>query len=324
MNQIPYGLDPTLLKAAADFLDGGDDFLLSAHVNSDGDAVGACLGLQRLLQIRGKRATVVLSDLQDQYDFIPGWTGIKVAPQAHDGRRFSHVVVLDCPQLGRVGRVEAYMAEDAQVLNIDHHPDNSAFGHINLVPDGASSSCEILYHLAVFMEIAFDQDLAEQLYSGIVYDTGSFRYSLATATTFAVAGQLVAYGARLDYIARRLFSTKSFDEVKVMGRAIDSLELHFDQRVAVLHVGHEDMRYGSADEVVNYGLMVDCVELAVLLKEDAPSQYRISLRSLKADVQRIAAVFDGGGHAKAAGCRINGLQADVKARLLAEIEKHLE
>ena len=324
MYQTIEELDPTLLKAAADFLINGNDFLLSAHVNSDGDAIGACLGLQHILHIKGKRAIVLLSDLQDHYDFIPGWTGIEVIPQVYNGRHFKHVVALDCPKLDRLGRVKMCLATDAQVLNIDHHQDNTAFGHINLTPNTASSTCEILYHLATYMDIPFDRDLAEQLYSGIVYDTGSFRYSLATASTFAIAGKLVGYGARLDYIARRLFSTKSLDEIKVLGRVINSLELYFNQRVAILHVNHDDMQYGSADEAVNYGLMVDTVEVAVLLKEEAPAQYRISLRSLKANVQRIAAAFDGGGHAKAAGCRSIGPQATVKKALLSEIEKHLD
>lgn len=312
------------LQAARNFIEEGDGFILTSHVNSDGDGIAGCLALKGLLEKNGKKVDIVLHDPPDEhYDFLAGWETIRqvaAGPQP----RSDYAVILDCPSLERIGDVQKHIGGNTRILNVDHHKDNLRFGEANLVSAEVSSSSEMIYHLIAAVGLEIDADTATQLYAGILFDTGGFRFSLTTPTTFEVAATLMRAGIRLDYIAERIFGNKPLAEVKQLGRAIDSLELHFDGRVAALRLDYEEMLAGDPEEVVNYGLLIKGVEVAMLLKEQEPGKYRISLRAKdRVDVSQIAARFGGGGHTKASGCRLSGNGADVERELLSAIGKHL-
>ena len=311
------------LAAARDFL-AADDFLLTAHINSDGDAIGACLALRGLLAGAGKRASVVLHDAPDpHYQFIPGWDALRQVGKS-GAAKVACAVVLDCPILDRIGDVQACLDEGTRILNIDHHRGNDLFGVVNVVTEEVSSTCELIYHLAAYCGMEIDRDIAAQLYTGILFDTGGFRFSLTTPSTFEAAAVLVRHDIRLDYIADQLFGNKSLAMVKQLGSALDSLALHCGEQVAVLYLNSEDLKAGAPEEVVNYGLMIEGVEVAVLLKEEERQKYRVSLRSRdRVDVNKIAAHFGGGGHTKASGCSREGDREAVERQLIDEIGKHL-
>lgn len=305
------------------FIEQGDDFLLTTHVNSDADGLGACMALARLLQGLGKRADIGLPDPPaEQCYFLAGW------PDVHhyadlDLSGYSSAIIVDCPSLDRIGPVRENLPTGLRILNIDHHHGNDSFGEINLTEE-ISSTCELVYHLVAGLGYEIDASMATQLYTGIIFDTGSFRFSLTKPSTFAVAGALVQLGVRLDDIANHVFGNKSFGSVKQLGLAIDSMQLHLADRVAVLHLNREDMQAGDPDEVVNYGLMVKGVEVAVLLKEQEPQRYRVSLRSRDTvNVSEVAELFGGGGHSRASGLRLEGEASEITEKILAEIGRYL-
>ncbi|MDB4698585.1 bifunctional oligoribonuclease/PAP phosphatase NrnA [Candidatus Latescibacteria bacterium] len=311
------------LQAVRAFIEQGDDFLLTTHVNSDADGLGACMALARLLQGLGKRADIGLPDPPaEQCYFLAGW------PDVHhyadlDLSGYSSAIIVDCPSLDRIGPVRENLPTGLRILNIDHHHGNDSFGEINLTEE-ISSTCELVYHLVAGLGYEIDASMATQLYTGIIFDTGSFRFSLTKPSTFAVAGALVQLGVRLDDIANHVFGNKSFGSVKQLGLAIDSMQLHLADRVAVLHLNLEDMQAGDPDEVVNYGLMVKGVEVAVLLKEQEPQRYRVSLRSRDTvDVSEVAELFGGGGHSRASGLRLEGEASEITEKILAEIGRYL-
>ena len=297
--------------------------VVTSHVNGDGDSIGSCLAMANLLSGMGKSATVILEDVPGRFDFLPGFDQIQQA----DGLEPTGVdvaVVLDCPSLDRIGSVVNCLGADTAILNVDHHRGNRHFGIANLVSEEVSSTCELLFHLCAAMDVEIDAALAEQLYTGILFDTGSFRYSLTTARSHDVAAQLIRCGARLDYVADRVYNNRSFGEMKLLGKAVESLSLLGEGRIALLHLSHEDMHRGDPEEVVNYGLMIKGVEVAALLKEEEPGQFRVSLRSRsEVDVSAVASHFGGGGHERAAGCRRRGDLASVTAAVIGEIEKTL-
>ena len=311
------------LKATRTFIAAADDFLLTTHVNSDADGIGACMAWAHLLKSLGKRADIGLPEPPvGQCSFLAGWDGVRHFADL-DLSRYHCAIVADCPSLDRIGPVRPSLSPDVRLLNIDHHQGNECFGAVNIVED-VSSTCELLYHLAIGLGYQIDSVAADQLYAGILFDTGGFRFSLTTATTFEVAADLVRRGARLDIIAQSVFGNKSFGSVKQRGQAIESLVLHLEGRVAVLHLDREAMSAGEPDEVVNYGLMIRDVEVAVLLKERAPGCYRISLRSRdNIDVSQVASSFGGGGHARAAGLELTGALEDIVEKILAEISQYL-
>ncbi|MBT6148741.1 MAG: hypothetical protein HOH74_25115, partial [Gemmatimonadetes bacterium] len=277
-----------------------------------------------LLRRLGKSPSIILQDVPaDTYGFLDDIDCIQQATEPPQ-RTFDHVVVLDCPSLDRIGTAAQAMAEGARVLNLDHHVDNSRFAEINIATDEVCSTCELVYHVAMHMGLALESDTAAQLYTGIIFDTGGFRYSLTKPTSMEVAADLVRRGARLDYISDRLYNNATLGSVKLVGRAIDSLELHCDDRFAVLHLTNQDMQLGDPEAAVNYGLMVGGVEVTALLKEEEPGKFRISLRSREAvDVSALAHSFGGGGHSRAAGCRMEGTAADVKQRLHQAVDEVL-
>ena len=312
------------LTATRVFIEAADDFLLTTHVNSDADGIGACMAWAHLLRGLGKRADIGLPEPPaGQCSFLAGWDGVRHFADL-DLTRYRCAIVADCPSLDRIGPVRPSLSPDIRLFNIDHHQDNECFGAVNIVEE-VSSTCELLYHLALALGYEIDAIAADQLYAGILFDTGGFRFSLTTATTFEVAADLVRRGARLDAIAQDVFGNKSFGSVKQRGHAIESLGLRLGGRVAVLHLDREAMSAGEPDEVVNYGLMIKGVEVAVLLKERAPGCYRISLRSRdKVDVSQVAGTFGGGGHTRAAGLELTGAPQDVVENILAEIGRHLK
>lgn len=319
----PKAIPVADLDAAADFLRGGDGFLITAHVNADGDAIGAVLAMEGLLRQLGKDSTAVLEERPgDAYAFLPGTAGIVEAGAAGGGHR--RAVVLDCSSLARTGPVAECLADGASVLNIDHHPDNQRFGSANLASDAVSSTCEMLYHLAVHMDLELDRSLSELLAAGLLFDTCCFRYSLTTPESMEVGADLRRRGARLDRVADGLYSNATLGSVKLIGRAIDSLELHCGDRFALLGLNRRDLALGDPEAIVNYGLMVRGVEAAALIREQEPGRFRVSLRSRDdVDVSAVARRFGGGGHAQASGCSIEGEAAAVRSRLLAAVEEAL-
>ena len=314
---------PAMQEAWA-FLDEADDWVLTTHINGDGDALASCLGLRRLLHSRGRQATVLVPDGPDgHYGFLPDFASIRTL-ENWSGGSLDRLVVLDCPALERAGGVGQLLQAGGRVLSIDHHADNQCFGAVNVVSDQASSASELVYHLALAGDAPIDADTAAQLYLGILFDTGGFRFSLTSPTTLEAAAHLVRSGARLDWLAEQLFGNKSLASVKLVGRAIDSLEVHFGGRVAVLHLAWEDLRLGDAEDIVNYGMSIKGVVATLLLKEEKPGQYRISLRSREGvDVSAVAHRFGGGGHVRAAGCRMGGGREQVEEYLLDEMKRHL-
>ena len=257
-----------------------------------------------------KKATIVLQDVPEEpYGFLEGFSSI-MAAESVPVEATACVAVLDCPSLDRIGRIQDCLDEQTRILNIDHHGGNVHFGAVNLVSENVCSTSELLYHLAVAMGVPIDPAMAEQLYTGILFDTGGFRHSLTKPTSMEAGAALVRLGARQD--------------LKLIGRAIDSLELTAGGRVACLHLTRGDTRSGDPETAVNYGLKIRGVEVSMLLKEEAPEHYRVSLRSReRIDVRAVATRFGGGGHTRASGCNIDGTAESVRAALLEEVGRQL-
>jgi phosphoesterase RecJ-like protein len=311
------------LITAQEFIEQGDDFLLTTHVNSDADGLAACLALAHLLRTLGKRADIGLPDPPaGQCYFLDGWDDVRHYADL-DLKSYRCAIVADCPTLDRIGAVQQGLDADIRILNIDHHHGSDPFGTVNLVGN-YSSTCELVYHLATGLNYEIDDAVAAQLYTGIIFDTGGFRFSLTQPSTFEAAADLARKGVRLDYLADHVFGNKSLDSVKQRDLAIANLALHHEGQVAVLYLDLDAMRAGDPEEVANYGLMVKGVEVAVLFKEQELGCYRISLRSRdKIDVSQIAGAFGGGGHPRASGLRLEGEIGEIHEKILAEIGRHL-
>tara|TARA_B100001250_G_scaffold72508_1_gene58993 strand:- start:9147 stop:10109 length:963 start_codon:yes stop_codon:yes gene_type:complete len=310
------------LEEAIRFIHCEKGFLLTTHSNSDADGIGAIMALERILHQIGKVAYIGLPDPpKDQCDFIPGWEKVNYIKDTPLDE-CSCAIVVDSPTLKRIGNSADYIV-GLPILKLDHHQDGHDFGQTNVVSTNVSSTCELVFHMVDKAGWRLDDISATALYAGILFDTGGFRFA-TTASTFNVAAALFGHDIAVDQIADNIFGNKDYDKVKQLGQAIDSMETHYDGRVAILNLDEKAMRIGEPEGVVNYGLLVKGVLVAVLVKTSGPKQYSVSLRSREnIDVNRIARVFSGGGHIRAAGCSLEGSLENIKNKLLTEIGHQL-
>jgi len=308
-----------------------DDFLITAHVNPEGDSIGSQLAVRNILKKLGKKACIVDHDVvPDNLMFLPGAELVMkslpadLAPGA--------AVVLDCPVKERVGRVSGGLERAPLVVNIDHHVSNEYFGDVNWVEPQASSVGEMLFRLAEKAEVEIDKDLAVIIYTAIVTDTGMFNYSNTSRETHRVAGELIRLGVDPKAVHGEIFEKRSLPEVRLLGRALTTLKVESGGKLAYMFLtrkmyGEEGVDSVSTDEFINYPRSIKGVEAALFFKEagDPEGSVNVSFRSQgRINVNEVAATFGGGGHKQAAGCLLKGGIEEASKNVLAEVKKALE
>jgi len=289
--------------------------VLACHVNPDGDALGSMLGLGLALLPLNKSLTVLSQDgVPDIYRFLPGTPLVKTST---DIETFDLAIVLDSGDLARVGsRIQPLIARAKRVIDIDHHAVAGAFGDVQVLDSRAASTSEIVYALLEVMGLSFTPEIATCLFTGVITDTGSFRFQNVTPNTLRVAANLLEAGAPPAYISENVFDNRTFAATRLLGHALSSLQQTPDKRIIWAHITTEDFSAtGATDEdtegVVNYVRGVRGAEVGILFREmasedGAPPKIRISMRSRETvDVAVIAQSFSGGGHRMAAGCTLS-------------------
>ncbi|OPX25637.1 MAG: hypothetical protein DRP97_01815 [Candidatus Latescibacterota bacterium] len=313
--------DPTGIASALKMY---DNFLISTHVNADGDAISAVLVCAAILKKLKKTHRIVVHDPvpDERYRFLPGFGEIHSFEQTPDPGPVGLLLALDVPTMERIGDVARLLPEGASVLVVDHHESNEAFGEVNFVRPEASSTCELLYEVVSELRLPFDERMATYLYTGIAFDTGGFRFSNTSGKALRIAAEMVDHGAQPDRIADAVFHRRSYEATKLLGQALSAIELHLNGKVSSIYLPGD--RSKDTDGFINYALFIDGVEVAFFMREEEPGRFRVSFRSKnRINVSRIAGRFGGGGHGKAAGCRIKGQAEEVKALVLEEIARYL-
>lgn len=308
-------------EVLAPFLSRPGRALMLGHVHPDGDVLGTLLGLGLALEARGWE--VVYGGPHPApalLDFLPGVERYRILRSLPG--RFDAAVLTDCPNPARTeGLLEAAQAASGLVLNIDHHPDNRRYGHVNWVDPRAAATGEMIYALLAAFRAPLTPAIATNLFTSLHTDTGSFRYSNVTAATFAIASALVAAGAEPARVAGALYERRDRDALRLLGEALSRIQVSDDGRVAWLALpdGALPEAFVEGEELVNYPRSIASVRIACLLRERA-GEVKVSLRG-KGDVavNAIAARFGGGGHESAAGCTVPGALADVTRDVLEAV-----
>ncbi|WP_294157650.1 bifunctional oligoribonuclease/PAP phosphatase NrnA [uncultured Selenomonas sp.] len=308
----------TLSETAAALQD-AKTLVITAHVNPDGDAIGSSLGLMHVLRSLGKDVTVLLDDdIPAGFSVLPGYDAIRrsVEGETIDCDLF---VVLDT-MTDRIGKV-AEAVRAPRVLNIDHHHTNPGNDKEDLYLDATrAATCEIIYDLAKEMNVAVSKDAAMCLYTGLATDTGFFRFSNAVAHTYRAAADLIDAGAQPNVISEAL-EIKPMQTVKDLGEALAQFELFADGKAAGIFLTQEQTaRMASTEAFIGHIRVIDGVDVAVVLKCKEPNVCRVSMRSKHVDVSRIATMYDGGGHIRAAGCTLKMPFEQAKTTIMAAIE----
>lgn len=309
------------VKETADLLNRINSLVLTAHINSDGDALGSVLGLGKALEKAGKKVHLLIDDdIAPQYMFLPGIEQIK---KPEGITKADMLVILDASDLERIGRVADMVAVDC-ILNIDHHVSNAGIGDFRLLDVKAAATCEMIFELLEAMSIEIDKDIAICLYTGIATDCGFFRYGNTTAKTLCIASSLVNIGLRPDVISDFL-ETQTVENLYVLPKILDTLEFFLDGRIASITIPH-DLYTNNMDteSFIKYPRYIHGVEVALLFKGVTDDSTRVSMRSKTLDVSKVALEFGGGGHIKASGCNINKGLVEAKDIIITALAKHLE
>lgn len=323
------------MKEVIEAIKNNKKFLITAHVNLEGDSLGSQLAMKELLIGMGKTAHILDNDaVPDHYKFLP--KADEVSNDLSKIDPFDVAVVLDCPTLKRVGKVSNIIKEKAKiVINIDHHISNENFGDINWVDPHASSAGEMVYRLYKEIHVKLTKEVALSLYIAILTDTGSFNYDNTSGVTHEIAGELLGYGLDPALVSESVYERRSIEDIRLLALVLDTLKVNKNGTVACMEVTRDMLKKTGAEiakseGLINYARSIDKVKVAVLFKEDLKEKNKINISFRSKgngeviDVNRIASIFGGGGHMKASGCIVTGTLEEAKKKVLAKVEEALK
>lgn len=302
----------------------GQTFLVAAHSSPDGDAIGSTLGLAMALHRMGKDVVAFNADgVPDTFAFLPGAEGLVTEIDAE--RTFDVAFVLDAGDLSRVG----LPIEDicSTLINIDHHP-HSDFGNICYLDTMASATGAMVYRILRAMDFDIQLDVAEPLYTAILSDTGSFRYSNADREAFTIAGELVELGIDTWGIASRLYESQPQQRMKLLALVLATLDISNCGKFASVSMTTEMLAKAGAraedtDGFVNYPRAVRGVEVAIFYRQISAQQTKVGFRSRGAvNVGEFARELGGGGHHNAAGVVVEGDFEQIRCRVTRLLLDH--
>jgi phosphoesterase RecJ-like protein len=297
-------------------------FVLTSHARPDGDAIGSQMALGLALESLGKTVRWVDHDpAPAPYRHFPAVDRIEVS-STFDGD-VDAVIVMECNVLARpeVGGLEGRF-----VINIDHHGGNTMYGDVNWFDETACAVCEMTAEIIDGLGVKWTPEIATHLYLGISTDTGSFRHANITARTFDICRRISETGVNAAELARQIYDSFSLGRVKLTGEMLHAMELHHDQRIAILYYDDDLLKKCGAttddtDGLVNIPLGAKSVDAVALIKKQSTGDFRVSLRSKgDVDVRQVAQKYNGGGHKQAAGCNMTGTLEDVKRALVEALQ----
>ncbi len=298
---------------------------LASHVNPDGDALGCILALMHALKYLGSEAVPLSHDgVPVIYSWMPGADLILNDTTRRD---FDLAIVCDAGRLDRVGRVRPAVESAPIIIDIDHHVSEGPFGSIQVLNRKAAATAEIVHQLICALDIPISFPIAQCLLTGLITDTGSFRFMNVTPKTFMLSARLMRSGASPSLIADMVFEQRSVASLKLLGRALNSLQVSEDGLISWAHITACDFLELNADDaetegIVNQVRAVRGALVGLLFREIPGRQVRVSLRSREGfDVNAVAAQFGGGGHQLAAGCSVDGPLNSAEQMVLAEVRR---
>lgn len=309
-------LDTSLIESFQSLFSTAKKLVITNHMNPDGDAMGSALGLAGVLEKKGFKVDVIVPNAYPSFLY---WMGenrkVEVYENNVEGcetilKNSDLIIHLDYNALHRSGPMQEILENvSAKRMMIDHHQQPDSFPDATYSDTKMSSTCEMVFHLikGLGWDHFISKTEADCLYTGIVTDTGNFRFGSTSPTTHQVASALLEKGVQPQEIASRIFDTNSPDRLRLLSRALENMELLEEYQAAIIHLTENDLqkfnfKKGDTEGFVNYGLSVQGNKLSVFLAEK-DGLIKMSFRSKgNFDVNQMARkYFNGGGHINAAG-----------------------
>ena len=329
-------MQKTSLNTIVDLFNKHHDFIISSHKNLDGDALGSEIALLLMLKKMGKNARIINQDKTPEiYRFL---THSKMVSDAivHNGHSISIkddtiLIILDSSNLDRIGQINVDLKRIKYIVNIDHHPSNTYFGYFNFVNDKASSVGEILYDLLELFALPITKEIADSLYTAIVTDTGSFKYTNTSPKTLRAALKLVQYGkVNPNEITNHVYNNNNISSLKLLGKALQLLQLDSTRKISWTYITRDILDETHANDediegIVDKILSVKTVQVSALFREMKDRTIKVSFRSKGLfNVDQFAHLYDGGGHPNASGCQLKGNIENLMKQVIIDLQKQMK
>ena len=315
------------LKTLAEKLRSEKKVALFCHIYPDGDTIGSAVALGFVLSDAGVPADVYCpAEVPEKYKFLKGSESVKTEFNRDAG--YTAYVAVDCADVSRLGKFgEEFTGARVTTYVIDHHISNTRFADYNYVADRATNA-ENVFMLAKELKTDITPETANALATGVVSDTGNFKHKNVTPDTLRIAAELVACGADLNNIYFNCFSSQSPARAKLFGLTMEKIRYFKDGKIALITITRDALgKTGAKNEetegFIEFIMGIKGVEIGISVMETGDDVYKISLRSVSADVNAVARTFGGGGHVLASGCRICGEYEEAGDRITVEAGKYV-
>lgn len=325
------------LKKIIDIINKNRSFLITSHVGLEGDALGSELALALLLKSMNKSVFIVNEDnVPKNYVFLTHFTEIKndknlIRPLGDllkdKNCRVDAAFILDCSDFSRCGKVSKVIPKDLFLAAIDHHISNLKFADVNWVEPKASSTGEMIYKLYKAVGAPFSHASALSLYTAILTDTGSFKYSNTSYYTHTAAAELIKFDISANKIYQDIYESNSCADIVVLKEALDSFRIDKKGKIGWFRLNGDfsDAQADQTDSILDFARRIKEIEACFLLKKSkSKNDVRVNLRSRgKVDVSKVAHSLGGGGHKNASGCTIRGTMDDAEKLVLEKLKKEI-
>ncbi|MGP8201273.1 MAG: DHH family phosphoesterase [Limisphaerales bacterium] len=302
---------------------------IGGHIRPDGDCVGSEVALALALLKQGKDVSCWNEDpIPQKYAFLDPE---KLLHKPNGARDFDLVITVDCAAFDRLGTVAPAVSRRKFLINIDHHQSNTRYGDLNWISAREASTGELIFRLLQAAGWPITPAIADCLFTAVSTDTGSFQYPTTKPLTYHTAGELVRLGANLETICQQVYQSYSLSRVRLLKHVYSHFHLTHDNQIAWLWLRKRDFTRTGADRSDTEGLIdhiraIEPVVIACVFEEVGEDLTRVSLRSKspRINVNEILSQFGGGGHAAAAGARIEGKPLSVQRRVIGAVKKALD
>ena len=303
-----------------------NSIVILTNENPDGDAVGTALALYNALKQYGKNPDIIIPEYSKVFEFLPGIDDIK---KESNVEKYDLAISVDCATIKMLNGFANYFESAKMKIDIDHHGTNTMYGDINFVNPVAPACAQILITILDYIGMEITKDIGSCILTGIITDTGGFKYSGVTAETFEFVAWLLNKGVNVSKIYRQVLQVKTKANFELHRIASDRIEFLEDGKIAFTYITEEDeqkvgAQNGDHEGIVEVGRDVEGVEVSIFVRK-TDKGCKVSLRSNDyVNVSDVCLMFGGGGHQKAAGALIQGSIEQVKEKLLYQVKSYLK
>ncbi len=308
------------MKKIINHLKNSNHIIIASHKDPDGDAIGSLIAMGLALEALNKNITLYNeSSIPSAYRFLPSVE--RIVRQIKETNTYDTAIILDCADFQRIGKISSVISKIPVIINIDHHITNTRFGNFNLIDTSACAATVIIYNLLKEMALPINSAIATSIYTGILTDTGSFRFANTNKSAFAICEKMVEAGVDPYNVARHIYGRYSLGQIKLLNLALESIEISDNGKMSMMILtknmfDETGTRHEDSNGLINYAKSIENIKIAALIHE-LSHNYHVSLRSDgTVDVAMIAGSFGGGGHYRAAGFNIESTLSDIKTQML--------